>query len=161
MRRHGFGTLLWLAAVTAAVVVLSIGAASAGAALRPAPGPGAGMISTGAVYVTSTTDSFWHLVDPATFASLGYTRNDIKWYGSLGLPGTVAPDTVVTPAYQAFVELIRPPVCLAGLMSTGTVYIAQSDSLWHPLTAAQFASAGYSWSWVVWYGSLPGTIALS
>jgi hypothetical protein len=120
----------------ATVFALSLGATTGRAVLRPAPGPVAGSVATGLVYVTSTTDDFWHLVNPVTFARLGYNRNDIKWYGTGGLPGSVAPDTVPTPASQSF--LVKPT--------------------WHPVSAPDFQKNGYNWLQVKWYGPLPGTI---
>jgi hypothetical protein len=168
MKRRGF--LITLLVAVAAVAALSFGAMAARADLRPSPGPVAGMVDTGMVYVTSTTDEFWHQVDPATFAKLGYDRNDIKWYGPSvigkdgavagGLPGSIAPDTLPTPTYQAFVDLFMPTVNLAGLMSTGGVYVTQPsvDNYWHPVSAADFLTKGYSWYQVKWFGALPGSI---
>jgi hypothetical protein len=125
--------------------------------LRHAPGPVAAMLKNGAVYVTATTDDYWHQVSPKTLSKLGYTRNDITWYGR-SLPGTIAPQTT-SPASR-IARMSRPPVNLAGVLGTGRIYIARGD-LFYPITRAALLKRGYSVSWVKWFGSLPGSIAAS
>jgi hypothetical protein len=160
MKRRSFWRWLLVATATVVVGVLSAGAAVVRAE-TPYHGQVAGLADTGTVYVTSPNDFYWHLIDPVTFVKEGYTQNDIQWYGLGGLPGSIAPDTVVTQPYQAFAELVRPPVNLMGLMSTGGVYIAPGDGTFHPVTAGDFVKNGYSWSWVKWFGELPGSVAVS
>jgi hypothetical protein len=157
MTRGGLSRLFLLVGIVLAVGVF--GAAVARADLRHAPGPAAGLLADGSIYLTATDDNYWHQVDPATFATLGYSYNDIKWYGGGGLPGSIAPQTTPTPLYPAFAAFV-PPVNLMGLLGTGGVYVAPGDGFFYPVTATDFVKHSYSWSWVKWFGSLPGTIAL-
>lgn len=134
--------------------LFSTGSALA-AHLRHAPGPVAGMLKNGAIYITATNDDYWHQVSPSTLAKLGYTRSNITWYGAR-VPGTIAPQS--TPSTQKIADMSLPRVNLAGLLSTGRIYIARGD-LFYPITTAALLKKGYSLSWVKWFGSLPGSVA--
>jgi hypothetical protein len=149
-----------LGAILAVAVMSTLnGVASAG--INAAPGPVAGSLSDGTIYVTSPDDAYWYPVSPAEFKALGYTYNDVTWYGSTtGLPGSIVPGSTATPNL-ALAQLAVPPVNLVGLTSTGVVYLDKGDGSFHPVTAAQMASNGYSYNWVKWYGQLPGSIASS
>jgi hypothetical protein len=154
VKSRGFSFLLLLATMVL-FGLLSPGSALA-AHLRHAPGPIAGLLKTGAVYVTATNDDYWHQVSPTTMSKLGYTKNDITWYGTR-LPGTIAPQTGLA---KKIAVLARPTVNLAGVIGTGRIYIARGD-LFYPISKADLLKRGYSMSWVKWFGSLPGSIASS
>jgi hypothetical protein len=151
MRKRGIWSFILLLGVVAAlgVAFTSAGVARADTTQYPV----AGLLSDGSVYVAAD-DGYWHPIDMATFVKDGYTYNDVTWYGQL--PGTLAPETV--SSYVSFAEFVNPPVNLAGVIGSPTVYIDVGDGYWHPVTAAQFASEHYSMSWVKWFGELSGSV---
>ena len=69
----------------------------------------------------------------------------------------MAAETV--PSYVSFADFVVPPVNLAGLVGTNSVFVDVGDGYWHPVSATQFTTQHYSLSWVKWYGELPGSVA--
>jgi len=73
-------------------------------------------------------------------------------FGALLLVGLAIVLATALPAHGA----TQP--ALAGLTTSGSIYVQGTDGTWHEIDADEFAVAGYNANSIVWSATLPGVV---